>query len=119
MPGGWRPMAADGRAMPNGGLTTEQRRALQVLAGAPNGCTEPALRGFIWCGAILDHRSRTGGAGLSPGASGRAKGCPNCSGARMTSGKMESTSADHRPYRPRLMCNGSRRTTSTQISAAC
>jgi hypothetical protein len=45
MPGGWRSPAADGRAMPNEGLTTEQRRALQMLAAAPNGCTEPALRG--------------------------------------------------------------------------
>jgi hypothetical protein len=26
------------------GLTVEQRRVLQMLAGSPNGCTEPALR---------------------------------------------------------------------------
>jgi hypothetical protein len=32
------------------GLTIEQRRVLQMLAGSPNGCTEPALRahGFAW-----------------------------------------------------------------------
>jgi hypothetical protein len=30
--------------MPDSGLTTEQRRALQLLAGAPNGRTEPAMR---------------------------------------------------------------------------
>jgi hypothetical protein len=30
--------------MPAPGLTTEQRRALQMIAGGPNGCTEPAMR---------------------------------------------------------------------------
>jgi hypothetical protein len=34
-------MAVNGSSQ---GLTVEQRRVLQTLAGSPNGCTEPALR---------------------------------------------------------------------------
>src|SRR5208282_4806567 len=34
-------MAVNGSSQ---GLTVEQRRVLQMLAGSPNGCTEPALR---------------------------------------------------------------------------
>jgi hypothetical protein len=33
-----------GDYVPDTGLTIEQRRALQTLAAAPNGCTEPAMR---------------------------------------------------------------------------
>jgi hypothetical protein len=36
---GFERVAASGR-----GLSVEQRRALQMLAGSENGCTEPALR---------------------------------------------------------------------------
>jgi hypothetical protein len=30
--------------LPSSDITVEQRRALQMLAAAPSGCTEPALR---------------------------------------------------------------------------
>ena len=37
-------MAIDRKMAPSPDLTTEQHRALMILAHAPNGCTEPALR---------------------------------------------------------------------------
>jgi hypothetical protein len=66
MPGGWRSPAADGRAMPNEGLTTEQRRALQMLAAAPNGCTEPALRGHGFTVGLMVGLVGAGLAGAKP-----------------------------------------------------
>jgi hypothetical protein len=47
-------------------LTTEQRRALQTLAAAPNGCTEPALRGHGFRVGLLAGLVRAGLAVAKP-----------------------------------------------------
>jgi hypothetical protein len=48
------------------GLSGEQRRALDMLAGSPHGCTEGALRAHGFTVALLAKLVRTGLAVASP-----------------------------------------------------
>ena len=56
--------------MPGPDLATEQRRALQLLAQAPNGMTEPAMRARGFSPTLLVGLVGAGYATLSSGWSG-------------------------------------------------
>jgi hypothetical protein len=53
-------------AMTTRSLNGEQRRALDMLAGSPNGCTEAALRAHGFTVALLAKTVRTGLAVAKP-----------------------------------------------------
>ena len=56
------------------GLTGEQISALKMLAGSPNGCTEPILRAHGFTVGLLASLVRKGFAVATPEAGGRTLG---------------------------------------------